>query len=101
MPAKKSASRTVNLSGEQSVRTITEAHAALRKALTEADTIMLDVSGVEDADLTFVQLIESARQTAASLGKRFCIKPPFPAALNQQLERGGFLAAPASFWKTP
>lgn len=99
MPAKKPASQTVTLSGEQSVRTIAEAHTALRKALTEADTIMLDASGVDDADLTFVQLIESTRLTAASLGKRVCLKTPFPPALNEQLERGGFLAAPVSFWK--
>lgn len=99
MPAKKQANRTVRLSGEISVRTIADAHKTLLSALSESGSLMIDASGVEDADLSFVQLIESARLTAASLGKTFCLKRPLPAVLTEQLERGGFLAAAASFWK--
>ena len=100
MAGKKAAPRTICLSGEQSVRTIAQAHAALFAAVSETNGVVLDISKVEDADLTLVQLIESARLTAASLGKNFCLKAPLPAVLTEQLDRAGFLAAPVSHWKS-
>lgn len=98
--AKKAASRTVYLSGEQSVGTIAAAHASLLTAFNQTNAVVLDTSKVDDADLTLVQLIESARHSAASMGKTFCLTTPLPAALTAQLERAGFLAAPSSFWKS-
>lgn len=100
MPSKKAAPCIIRLSAEQTVRTIAETHTALLRAFNKANAIVLDASKVEDADLTLLQLIESARHTAASLGKPFCMTQPLAAMLNQQLERAGFLNGPASFWKS-
>lgn len=87
--------------GELTVRTITEAHQKLLSESVNADTILVDASKVTDVDLTFVQLIESARRSASKDGKRLTMAAPLPPVLRDLLERGGFLSAgdSASFWK--
>lgn len=56
----------------------------------------------EDAviDLTFIQLLESARRTARETGVAFGLAAPATGALRETLERGGFLVAAddQDFW---
>jgi hypothetical protein len=51
-------------------------------------------------DLTFVQLIESARRTARETGAAFALATPAAGQLRETLERGGFLASAddQEFW---
>lgn len=53
-------------------------------------------------DLTFVQLMESARRTARDGGRSFSLAAPATGPLLETLERGGFLAgddtARREFW---
>lgn len=51
----------------------------------------LDLSGVTSADLSFVQLIESARASCARQGAAARLAGPADGALRDVLERGGFL----------
>lgn len=69
--------------------------------LRNTDTLLIDVHEATDVDLTFVQLIESARRSASKDGKRLAIAAPVPPALRDLLERGGFLSGgdSAPFWK--
>jgi anti-anti-sigma regulatory factor len=95
---------SVPLNGEVTVRTIGEVHAKLLAALSDADAsvVEVDCSGLDATDLTLVQLIESARQTAAVAGKTIVIPAPVSKSLLEVLARGGFLAAEGesgNFWR--
>ena len=74
----------------------------LRTALARADHLTLDLAGLESADLSFVQLIESARLQAASEHKTIVLAAPAPAPLARVIDRSGLLWAsePADlqFW---
>ncbi len=87
--------------GELTVRTISDTHQRLASEFANTDTLLIDASDVADVDLTFVQLIESARRTASKEGKSITMAAPLPQALRYLLERGGFLSAgdSAPFWK--
>ncbi len=52
----------------------------------------LDLSQLQDADLSFLQLVEAARKSAAAKGKRFRLAAPASPHLVSLLERAGFLA---------
>lgn len=51
----------------------------------------IDVSSLSEVDITFVQLIESARCAAAERGRMLRLRTPAQGALLQVLQRGGFL----------
>lgn len=103
MPSDALTATSFCLRGEQTVRTIAETHGALAKFYASADAIAIDASGLTDADLTLVQLIEAVRRSAARDQKRLCLSSPLPDALRDVLVRGGFLNAPddALFWSAP
>jgi hypothetical protein len=62
----------------------------------------LDVSGLIETDLTFVQLLEAARRDAAKDGRRLTLDAPAGGAVLEVLQRGGFLddagSDRAKFW---
>ncbi|GAA0562345.1 STAS domain-containing protein [Rhizomicrobium electricum] len=91
------------LCGEQTVRTIADTHSALLEYYAAAPNVVFDPTAITEADLSVVQLVESARQTAARDGKKICIAGPLPVSLRDVLVRGGFLNSPedALFWATP
>lgn len=66
------------------------------------EKLELDLSNVNEADLSFVQLVEAARLQACQEGKALQLASPAPAALRALLERAGFLTAPSAedlaFW---
>ena len=79
----------------------------LRGALAEAwsSPVILDCSGVEDVDISLVQLIISARNTAKRDGKTIKLKDPASGALLSVLVQAGFIVADGddkveenSFW---
>ncbi|MDB5457130.1 MAG: sulfate transporter/antisigma-factor antagonist [Caulobacter sp.] len=90
------------VSGEMTIVQIESAYADLLAALKKKKIVKLDVSGVIESDLTFIQLIESARAYAAQNGRQLSLSAPVGAPLRQILERGGFLDDAASdrtkFW---
>jgi hypothetical protein len=75
----------------------------LRAALDTADAVTLDLSTLESCDLSFVQLVEAGRRTAAARGKTFALAQPAPPPLAAILSRAGFAGATApaadiAFW---
>ena len=84
------------------LRTIAEAHRKLCEALQNNHAVAIDATAVSDADIAFVQLLESARLTAAGLGKSVVLTAPAGGALLETLKRGGFLHPQArddlAFW---
>lgn len=63
---------TVSLSGDCSIRTITDLHVTLQGGLRAGD-VVVDMAAVEDADVTLVQLMISAARTASATGRDFSI----------------------------
>jgi hypothetical protein len=91
---------TIEFVGEQTIRTVAEAHRRLTEALVSSGAVEASIKAQTSVDLSFVQLIESARRTAREAGASFRLAEPATGPLRETLERGGFLAAPADreFW---
>ncbi len=101
------ASTVVVLSGNIDVKSI---HISFQKledafagALGAGVSLAVDLTEVVDADVTLVQLLESARRTAAQSGVAIHLRAPAQGAVLQMLERGGFLTDPPDartlFWR--
>jgi len=90
------------ISGDLTIKGVDAIHAQLAAALPAHSEIILNINDVVEADLTFVQLVESARLSAAQHGARLALRAPVDEALRAILERGGFLdpadPARARFW---
>ncbi|MCX7285044.1 MAG: STAS domain-containing protein [Novosphingobium sp.] len=85
-----------NIRGIEGLRT------TMLEALQAHDAVELDASQVEDADLSFLQLVEAARKLAAAEGKPLALTAPANPFLAALLERAGFLAdgdpSARAFW---
>jgi ABC-type transporter Mla MlaB component len=90
-PAEESCCGTIELSGVRTVRTAEQSHSVLLEALRLDSPINLDCSQVTETDVSFVQLLLSARKTAMEYGKSLALAHPAGGALLSVLERGGFL----------
>jgi ABC-type transporter Mla MlaB component len=97
-----SATEALRLSGAMHLRTLADPYAALVQAFAAGTDLTLDLSEVEEADLTFVQLIVSAQRTAEAQGVNLALAAPAPEPILQVLERGGFIGpapdARRDFW---
>ena len=96
----RSALLTVDLAGELTLGTIAEAHAKLRDALDAHPAVSARIDAEARVDLSFVQLIESARRSARDAGASFVLAAPAQGALLETLRRGGFVetAKQRAFW---
>lgn len=70
--------------------------------MRQAGPVVVDIDDTNEIDLTFVQLIESARRKAAEAGRDFTLRKPASGAVLEVLRRGGFLddetSERAKFW---
>jgi len=71
-------------------------------ALAGEGAIHINIAGITDADLSFVQLLQALRTAAEAAGRVVRLRSPAPAPVAALLERAGFLAAPSpqdlDFW---
>jgi anti-anti-sigma regulatory factor len=91
----------VELTDSVDIRAIGEARQRMVDAFGRGAPIEIDLAGVSDVDLTGLQLIESARKTAAQRGLGIRLSAPAPGPVLETLRRGGFLtgdAARLDFW---
>lgn len=93
---------TVTAAGDACLPTIGQLAEALRAAIVPGATVRLDMSQVAGPDLSVIQLIQSARATAARNGCDFALAAPAGPVLAALLARAGVPAAPQSdhvhFW---
>jgi anti-anti-sigma regulatory factor len=93
--------RRVVLDGALVVRNVEAMRQAILDGFQEADTLSLDIAAEHSVDLCGVQLIESARRFARTVGKAVVLERP-AAAFAAVLEGAGFLtdASPEDrqFW---
>ena len=84
-------SSTVRFSDNVNISNISCAHDIIVAAFERNKTITIEIDGLEEADLTFIQLIESARRSAAESGCSIQLGQPAQGAVLRVLQRGGFL----------
>lgn len=87
--------RTVQLENIQTLRTIDATKALLEEQLDAASDITLDCSRIDEADLSFIQVVLSARKSAEWLGAGLRLVG-VPAEVRAVVERCG--AAEDPFW---
>ncbi len=78
------------LDGALTVRTAEIVHSKLRQAINEHPLIKLDCRDATDVDLTFVQLLLSARLSAERSGKTVTLAARPDGPLSDALTRAGF-----------
>jgi len=92
----------VAFAGPATIPHVAEAWTRLSSAVMAGGDLVVDVSEVTSADLSFVQLVESARASCAGQGATLRLAAPADGALRDVLERGGFLdeadAERLQFW---
>jgi anti-anti-sigma regulatory factor len=100
VPRRKAGLATIDFVGELTIKSANDLREKLLKSLGSSPEVRANVSSEIVIDLTFVQLIESARRTAREVGCDFRLAAPAAGPLLETLERGGFLAAPGQreFW---
>jgi hypothetical protein len=91
---------TIDFVGEITIRDVAEAHASLAETVASSPSVVANVAPDAVVDLTFVQLLESARRTAREAQMGFRLSRPADGSLLETLQRGGFLATPGDreFW---
>ncbi|TAJ72585.1 MAG: STAS domain-containing protein [Phenylobacterium sp.] len=89
-------------SGPATIPHVADAWTRLSAAIAGGGDLIVDVSEISGADLSFVQLLESARASCARQGGTVRLAQPAEGALRDVLERGGFLdgadAERLQFW---
>ena len=100
MSSPRSEPLVVDLTGELTIKTIAEPHARLLEALEGHPAVTVRVDAEATVDLTFIQLVESARHTARDAGASFALASPAQGGLLEALRRGGFIqtADQRAFW---
>lgn len=92
----------MSFTGEVTISNIGQAHERLGALLREQEAVIVDIEDLTEADLTFVQLLESARRKASEIGVGFSLNKPASGSLLEVLRRGGFLddetSDRATFW---
>jgi anti-anti-sigma regulatory factor len=89
--AENTSRQLVALSGDQTVRQSARTHAEILSALGAPGDLVLDCTGVTEADLSLVQIILAAHRSARADGRHVVLSAPPEGALRNALERGGFL----------
>ena len=90
----------VVLTGSITIDGIAAARSELLAALQARPQLLLDLSGLTDVDVTFLQLIEAARISARRRGKPVRIVGPAAGAVLTALRRAGLVESfdQAAFW---
>lgn len=92
----------IDIAGDQSIGFIGSLCSDLTASIVRGGSVELNIDENIEFDLTLIQLIESARQTAAELDCDFALASPAPRPVRAMLERGGFMpmgdVETRSFW---
>ena len=78
------------LEGELNLCRIRQLHEELRSSMENVRKLDVDISGVVEADLSFLQLLCSAHRTAVKTGKTLNLMNDIPEAVRQAMEANGY-----------
>ena len=82
---------TYRFPSQLTIRSITDQHHNLLSKIDGSQSLTLDIPDDAEIDISFLQLLESARLYAQSAGKTLDLKSPASAALLDALTRCGWL----------
>ena len=89
----------IGFSGAATIRQADEIAERLKQALASSDRVEIDCGEVTEVDLTFLQLILSARKSAEATGKVLSLSAPACGALLEAVTVCGAQDGPrAEFW---
>lgn len=92
----------IKLPESMTVRTSKTFHKDLTDMLNDSEIITLDMSGVVETDISFIQIVYAARYYADSHSKTIRLDKPAGGAVAALLARGGFTTdldpADSDFW---
>jgi ABC-type transporter Mla MlaB component len=92
-------STVLEFSGAATIRTAEDIVIKLKQALAESDTLIIVCDDLKEVDITFIQLIASARKSAMVLGKTLQVSAPIGGELLKTLNRAGIQPTGSqSFW---
>ncbi|EJC81219.1 hypothetical protein Rleg4DRAFT_2894 [Rhizobium leguminosarum bv. trifolii WSM2297] len=80
----------INLPDLLSIRSACELYLKFTDEFRSRDTIIINIPESAEADLSFIQLIESSRRQAKADGKTFKLSTPARGSVLKVLERAGF-----------
>ena len=80
----------LRLSGDLSLRNISELHQRLNEVLADHQAIDLQTAEVESADTGTLQLLVSAAKTAAATGRTLSLAAAAASPMGRALVRAGF-----------
>lgn len=84
------------------IRNISDMHTNILNVFREKNEIVFEIPVGAEVDLSFVQLVESARRQAKAEGKSITLSSPVGERVLKVLERSGlleaFTAEDAKFW---
>jgi hypothetical protein len=90
---------TVTFSGAATIRQVDEIADRLGQALARSGPILLDCSGLEEVDFSFIQLVVAAQKQAARQGTSLAMASPARGALLDALAVCGVDNGPRrDFW---
>jgi anti-anti-sigma regulatory factor len=81
------------LTGALTIRTAEVACATLQETFTRHSSILIDCTGTDEVDLSFIQLLIAARASAHRLGDTVALAEHPNGALLDALTRAGFRVA--------
>ena len=84
----------LKFSGPLTVRVAKPIRARIIEALRQFPSVTIDCSGATEVDLSFIQLVLSARKSASASAKTLSLAQPADGALLEALRQAG-LVAPA------
>lgn len=79
----------IKFSGSQTIREAEDAVRLLREALGAHPSVILDCEEIEEADLTFLQLVIAGRRSARRDGKQLALTATARGPLLAALDRAG------------
>jgi hypothetical protein len=83
----------VSMPPSLTVREAEQIHARLLEAVRDQQAVILDCGAATEIDLSFVQLVLSARKSALAAGKSLAVVPPPGGLLSDVLRRAGVVDA--------
>jgi anti-anti-sigma regulatory factor len=84
-------SKVLAFQGAMTIQGVGAARMRMLAALGESRVVAVDCSAVEEADISFIQMLLAARKDALLGGKTIRLVPPAAGPLREALARGGFL----------
>ena len=84
---------SLELGGVLSVRNVETLSAQIRAALRDHSSVILNCDAVAEVDLSFIQLLISARRSAVAGGKTLTVAVGDPTVLREAFQRAGIAIA--------